>query len=262
MLRQPGTGARPITLDRSLYILRLRDPALVYVENPKAGSTSIHALFLALGKVESPLPARDVFDTPAMATSLKAAGLDRLRIGADELSAFAEANRNACWFSVVRDPYRRTISNYFDKLSRYTLRFDKGTYWYGKFRQILRGPNGWAKHTVGIHYMQQRLTLDDFVAGLEHHGVSFDRHFDVQARQLRVGELPYGALIKLAELRRGLGKVLDRVGVTEWQGYLDDTKRLNATSYAQPPGSLLSAEAKAGIRRLYRADFEAFGFPT
>jgi len=233
---------------------------LIYVENPKAGSTSIHALFLQLAGIDSPLGARATYDAPSCAGTLADAGLERFTLQASALPTFRAENSSAFWFSVVRHPYARAISNYHNKLSRYARRFEPSIYWRGKLRQILEGPGAWGTHTHGIRHMQRSLNFEQFVAGLERHGIDFDIHFRLQSRQLHVDRIEYDEVFKLVDYEPGMRSVLEAVGVADPDRLLGTTGHLNATPYADAKGSLLTPPAAAALQRMYAADFDAFGY--
>ena len=195
-----------------------------------------------------------------MAEPLRDAGLDRLRLKPAALPAFVAQNAGAFWFSVVRHPYARAISNYYNKLSRYTQRFEPAIYWRGKLRQILEGPGAWSAHTRGIRHMQRMLDFERFIEGLARNGVDFDIHFRPQSRQLHVDEIPFDEVLKLKDYESGMRRVLDAVGIGEPEGVLAVSRPLNASSYEGAERTLLTPRSRELLHRIYRTDFDTFGY--
>lgn len=243
-----------------IQVIRSGPHRLIYVENTKAASTSIHALFLALAGIETNLSARAAFASEGLAAQRDAAGLTRLVLGPEELTKFAADHDDYVWFSVVRHPYLRTLSNYYSKLSRYAWGFDRGIYWKGKLPQILAGPSAWRSHLVGIRYMHRHLSFEGFVEGLARNGIDFDHHFRLQSRQLRIDTLPYRFLVQLDDFEAGMEEVLQSAGIDDVEAFDIGGLRLNRSTYGPSAHEALTGPIKEVLQRLYRPDFETFGF--
>jgi hypothetical protein len=185
-----------------------------------------------------------------------------IRCAAPSLAALIERYADYVWFSVVREPYGRVTSNYFNKLNRYARRFEPQVYFATYLRQLLAGRAVWRQghEEDRAARMRTRISFPRFVTGLRDHGIDWDDHVTLQTDLLRGDLVPYHRLIRMENLREGLRDVFSHAGVTA-SAALEGLKRLNPSS-AGPvvDGDLWTPECREIVADLYCRDFEKLGY--
>lgn len=237
---------------------------LIYRPLPKCASTTVIDFLGDLGGHELPRDGRDFLPFVDDDCRPGRGGTYAVKCRAANLPAFVERYAGYVWFSVVREPYARLKSNYFNKLNRYARKFETPVYLLAYVRQLLRGQS---LFRVGHEAdrgacMQACIPFPRFVAGLERHGVAWDSHFASQVDLLRMDIIPYRHLVRMEHLAAGLRDVVDDVGAARAAlPTLDSLKRLNqsrAAAVADP--DVWTAESRRIAADLYRRDFETLGY--
>ena len=167
------------------------------------------------------------------------------------LSAYREHD-TFFWFTAVRSPVSRTLSNYRNKLSRYAKRFEYRSYLGGKLLQLARGPRSWADANSASECIAKFISFPQFVDGLTTHGVGFDSHYRTFSKILQMDRIQYDAVLQLESMEEDivmLQKKMAASGVdTE---HFPKLGRLNSTSRSEEG---LSAELREKIALLYDVD--------
>ena len=180
------------------------------------------------------------------------------------LPGFMERYAGYLWFSVVRDPYARLKSNYFNKLNRYARQFEPMIYLLAYVRQTLAGRVAWRPgHEVDrAACMQASIPFPRFVSGLREHGISWDPHFASQADLLQTDVIPYHRLVRMEHLADGLREVIADAGaIAAAAPALAGLKRLNRSSAATADDAGVWTPAARQIAAdLYRRDFETLRY--
>lgn len=183
---------------------------------PKAANSTVvtNIARLKFGRdIPSPV-AKKMFATPG-------------RLSAAEVAEFDGLFK----FTMVRNPYTRTLSAYLDKVERRALRHNRESS-YGEFLRALKKGRylysnaHWAPQVALMLIPVEQL---DFIGKTE----SLERD--------------------LAEIKRRIRPELEQP-VTSFRG--------NATSAGDKLRAYYDAECIALVRELYRADFEIFGYST
>jgi hypothetical protein len=191
-------------------------------------------------------------------------GTYAVKVPAGAVDGFVEPYAGYLWFSVVREPYARLKSNYFNKLNRYARQFEPMVYLLAYARQIVAGRAIWRPDSVGERAacMQARIPFPRFVSGLQEHGISWDCHFTAQADLLRTDVIPYHRLVRMELLADGLREVVADAGATAAAApALESLKRLNRSAAgAADDADLWTPAARRIAADLYRRDFEALGY--
>ena len=233
---------------------------MVYVSNPKAASTTIHRVFLRLAGVEPSTATRKAFRNPKIKRRIRDEGLRQEEVPVESRASGLYADYY--WYTFVRDPYSRTISNYNDKLNRYAQRFERRLYREAKLVQFLGGPRAWRSHLRVVGHLKQRIGFESFVDGLREHGVNFDEHFRLQHLILHPKTLNYDHVGKVESFETDIREVLAAIGIGD-QAVIDSAIRTreNPTDPAAAAEITLTPHARKRIYNLYRADFKAFHYP-
>jgi hypothetical protein len=236
---------------------------LMAAVTPKCGSTSMISLFLHLAGLPKAAARPRNFLRRADATAVMAAQGLTIKDGpASMIDAARRAHPELRLIGVTRDPYTRLVSGYHSKINRYTKRFARSIYILGKLGQFCEGPDAWPDGTFANRHMQRFLPFAAFVAGLERHGIGFDLHFAPQAELLDYPQHQYDHLFRLEDLQTELTPQLAAMGIeAHWLTLLSTLPRANATAAAKRHNTLLTADLRARIARLYAVDFQAFRYP-
>ena len=265
-MKVDSTGAEipPAATGRAggrVVLLRAKAAKLIYVPNPKAGSSSIYKLLMTLSGVDMDTPARKALRSRRLSEEIRRAGVEHLAINASELDQFRADHGDHFWFSFARNPYDRAVSNYQNKLNRYAVRFERSAYAKAKLRQIALGPKAWGSHLFGVKFLKEYIPFADFIRGLDAHGIGFDPHFRRQAQILRLGHIRYDFIGKVENFASDIRIVLAAAaGAHALRS--DALPRENASRYEDGTTDFYTLELRRIVRRLYRRDFDAFGYPA
>jgi len=236
---------------------------LFYVLTPKCGSSSMVNVFLTMAGFDPKDGAIRQLAWKAKADgSLAAKGLHISQETTETVLAAAERFPDFRRIANVRNPYDRILSNYYNKLNRYTKAHARSVFYYGKFRQLLEGPKAWPLVNRGNAHMQQRLPFEAMLEGLLTHGVDFDAHYALQTQLLALDRLSYDRLFRLETLDADFRAAMDKMGLPAEA--LDRVKALprnNRSDYAGKVDTLMTPRARAMIARLYATDFRRLDYP-
>jgi len=235
---------------------------LIYVPVPKCASTTMHQFFAALGGVDDRGQPRDCL--PILEREVGPGVGGSYIVGCDppDFPEIVRRYAGFVWFSVVRDPYGRVLSNYQNKLNRYARRFEPGSYALAYAGQVLKP---WAfghrdHQAERIQRMQTRIPFPRFVEALARHGIDWDAHFRLQARLLHMSDIPYHRLVRMEQLAEGLRDVLLAAGTLDRaQQAVDSLGRLNRSRGDAGP-TIWTDATREIVAGLYRRDFETLGY--
>lgn len=169
----------------ALNILVSHPSRLIAVALPECASSTLAEVFLRLAGFD-PQPGRvRSLATRARADGrLAAAGMEFHQCWPDDIAAVVAANPGYRVFSVVRDPYGRIRSAYFNKLNRYTRPHRPLIYAGSRLAMLFGGPKAWRSVEYGNRFAHRFIGFGDFLAELDRLGVGIDPHFDLQTRLL------------------------------------------------------------------------------
>ncbi len=207
---------------------------------------------------------RDFLPFAAADVSPGRGGTYAVKVPSAAIAGFVERYAGYLWFSVVREPYGRLKSNYFNKLNRYARKFEPRVYLLAYVRQVFTGRAIWRPDSVGERAacMQACIPFSRFVCGLQEHGISWDCHFTPQSDLLRMDVIPYHRLVRMEHLADGLREVVADAGATAAAApALETLKRLNRSAAGTADDADVWTPAARRIAAdLYRRDFEALGY--
>ena len=167
------------------------------------------------------------------------------------LSAYREHDA-FFWFTALRSPVSRTVSNYRNKLNRYAKRFEYRAYLCGKLLQLAKGPRSWADANSASECIAKFISFPQFVDGLTTHGVGFDSHYRTFSKILQMDRIQYDAVLQLESMEEDivmLQKKMAASGVDTQQ--FPKLGQLNSTSRSEEG---LSAAVREKIALLYDVD--------
>lgn len=228
---------------------------------PKCASTTVISLFAALHDL--PTSVSEKRDLSRLPRAME--GLDRdsdiVLYENARMVEVRQALADYAWFSVVRNPYGRLMSNYNNKINRFCANFRRDLYLRYKVVQALSGPKAWSDVRVAMPYMRSRVSYREFVGTLSKHGVDWDRHYRKQSDLLRLDEMDYTKLLRLESFHGELGVFLRDVGVPEDRiAKFCASRRLNGSDGKRMDGTPEEIAERPAVYDLYRDDFERFGY--
>ena len=175
---------------------------ILYIETPKCASTTVIQYMLRIHGIHTKLnPRKFVRKRPG---ELAKAGLFRASFQSRSHRQLKKMTDGFFCFSVVRDPYLRTISNYRNKLNRYGACFHRIAYYKGKVSQLLAGPSAWSNPNAASSCIANSITFEDFVAGLSKHGTDFDQHYWPLTKILNRAPIHCNKILKMENLHSDL----------------------------------------------------------
>jgi len=228
---------------------------LVVVTIPKSGSTTLMAAFLMLAGFAKENPRRFMREQNSR-TLVEQKGLVIKRMEPAEIKRLQAEFEDYYFVVVMRDPAKRLLSGYLNKINRYCKKFALPIYVWGRLRQFLANPSSWGDINCCNRYMRQHVSFESFVASLEQHGISWDRHFELQTIVAATETINYQEIIHLEVLDSALADLLARRGID--RGALDSLKdmgRFNATD-SDNRQSLLTDSIQRRIASLYKNDYD------
>ena len=233
---------------------------LVYRPLPKCASTTLFTLFADLGGNRTSSRDRDNLPVVHGVASPGRGGSYVVKCRDEEIGDLMRRYDGYTWFSVVRDPYSRVVSNYCNKLNRYARRFEPRVYLRAYLDQLLSGPAAWQSVEARLQRIRSWISFERFVQGLRRHGVGWDIHVDLQTRFLRFDQIHYHHLVKMESLVDGLRAVLEQAGnrfasdvVVARLGWLNRS----TAAEAHDPWTSSTREIMAAT---YRRDFDRLGY--
>ena len=231
---------------------------LMVVTSPKVGSTTILSAFVTLaGFQDRAHDPRKFLRTEGSAEMLAEQGLTAADMTAKEIADVRQAHPDYTFVGVMRDPTHRLVSGYFNKINRYSKRFAKTVYIWGKLRQFCEGPPKWDDINRGNNHMRKFISIEDFVTGMERHGTEWDEHFAMQSRMTGMSDVQYEHLLRLEDLDDALPVILADCGVApEALARLPSIPRLNAVKDSRGLADSLSEDLQTRIKALYQEDYD------
>ena len=163
------------------------------------------------------------------------------------------------WFTIVRDPYRRSLSNYFNKINRFARLYRRDAYIWGKVQQFLDGPKAWKTSLSARESMKKQISFEEMLLELRKHGIRIDTHFMLQTEHCRFGKIEYDKIMRMEELAEALPKFFESVNADTTNLNL---RKENGTFYTNDYKDYYTPLAKEIVEELYASDFEKLGYPT
>lgn len=246
---------------RKIRLIICEPCRLVYRPLSKCASTTMYGLLARLGGMEAGLGSnpRRLLPVDSKRIAPGRGGSYEVIWSLDEVAGILEAYGDYTVFSVIRNPFDRTVSNYHSKLNRFARRFATPVYFGGYLGPLA---NGRSPLSPGdrIRWMQRWISFDRFIDGLAERGISWDGHFDSQVSLLGGNSIAYDRLIPMESLASGLRDLfVGRDRMPSVSGILDDVGRLNA-SHTRSPSAKWTERTQSLVERLYAADFEKLGY--
>ncbi|MGB8854836.1 MAG: sulfotransferase family 2 domain-containing protein [Pirellulales bacterium] len=237
---------------------------LIYRPLQKCASTTVIDFIGDLVGHDASRDRRDFLPFVAADVSPGQGGTYAVKVPAGTVAGFVERYAGYLWFSVVREPYARLKSNYFNKLNRYARRFEPMVYLRAYARQMLAGRAIWRTGYEGgrAACMQARIPFPRFVSGLQEYGITWDCHFTAQTDLLRTDVIPYHRLVRMEHLADGLREVVADAGATAAAApALETLKRLNRSGAGTTnDADVWTPATRQTAADLYRRDFETLGY--
>lgn len=250
-------------MEKELNLIIHQPSRILYVLTPKCGSSSMVNIFLTMAGFDPRDRAIRKLATQASADGrLAAKGLSFSVTDTSGVLAARARYPDHRLLANIRNPYDRVLSNYYNKLNRYTKANARAVFYYGKLRQLLEGPSAWPRVARGNAYMQRHLSFQQMLDGLERLGPGFDAHYALQSELLALEHLRYDRLFRLENLDADFRAAMADYGLpTEMLDRVKSMPRNNATSYAGRQADLMTAAARATIARIYARDFDRLDYP-
>jgi len=228
---------------------------------PKCASTTLISLFANLHELQAGSRDREVLNNIPRSPN----GIDRTKeIIALESQRLIEARTELAdyvWFSVVRNPYGRLLSNYHNKINRFCANFRKDLYLRYKLAQVLGGPKAWRDVRVAMPFLRSRVSYREFVRTLGEKGLDWDRHYMRQADLLELGEVEYTRLLRLESLQEEMAVLFCEAGLPRHKiDALGDLGRLNVSRREAMDGAPEEMAERPAVHELYRDDFTKLGY--
>lgn len=202
-----------------------------------------------------------------MATALRQSGqlardgMEFLQCWPQDIGPIIAANPGYRTFSIIRDPYQRIYSAYFNKLNHYTKRFRTDLYLKGQLTRLFAGPRGWKRVAVGNLAVHPHLPFQTFLHELVRHGVHIDPHFDLQTSLLNLPAQRYDRLLDIKDLKSGLKPLLADLGTpANLIARVPDIPHANQRATVKD-ATWLTSEVARMIEQLYEADFRLLDMP-
>jgi hypothetical protein len=249
---------------RSVQFVVCERHRLIYRPLAKCASTTVIDFLGDLGGHGQKRDRRSFLPLKSGAVGPGSGDAYEIRCPADMLAGLVGRYADYVWFSVVREPYGRVTSNYFNKLNRYARRFEPQVYFATYLRQLLAGRAVWRQghEEDRAARMRTRISFPRFVTGLRDHGIDWDVHVALQTDLLRGDLVPYHRLIRMENLAAGLREVVAEAGATDAAtAALEGLKRLNQSSASSAVDRIQwTPECRRIVADLYRRDFDELGY--
>ncbi len=228
---------------------------------PKCASTTVISFFAQLHDLPAGKRDREITDTIPRSPDRIDRTTDIVTLESLRLVEARQEFDDYAWFSVVRDPYGRLLSNYHNKINRFCANFRKDLYYQYKLVQAAKGPKAWRDVRLAMPYLCARVSYREFVGTLGRNGVDWDRHYMKQSDLLRLDEVKYTRLLRLESFQDGMIALLSQAGLPQnrIEG-LGSLGRLNASQREAMDGAPEEMAERPAIHDLYRDDFERLGY--
>lgn len=167
-------------------------------------------------------------------TKKQLSGLQDIRVS--ELSRL----RRFHYFVVVRDPYSRVLSAFLDKFRHESFRRR-----YGEFEQTPEG-------------------FGHFLAWLDAGGLGRDAHWDLQSKSIIWPLEAFDTVLRFETFANDFAALLKSRGLSVDPTLLEDVlpqDQDKKTRASDKVADFYTPERREIVRRLYRKDFEALGYP-
>lgn len=190
-------------------------------------------------------------------------GMRREFLTVEQGVEFQQQNPDYAWITVVRNPFERALSNYFNKMNVFCKTYHPSVYLYGKFRKLVKGPTAWRYNQHSLAAMRDRLRFEETLKTLVEQGIDFDDHFTLQTNHIGYGKIIFDHVLRVEKLDQQLAQLLDAYGLEQQKKEADsNVPRKNSSRYGSNRDKYFTEEAIRLIRQLYATDFANFGYDT
>lgn len=234
---------------------------LIYRPLPKCASTTMYSLLATLGGGGQAGNPRRVLPLIRGEPSPGRGGSYEAAVPRDAVARALRRYDGYHAFSVIRDPFDRTVSNYHNKLNRFARRFAPALYAASYIGPVVSRPHR-VTSVARIRWLQRHIPFESFVERLGSAGVAWDVHFRPQVQLLALDELHYDRLIPMETLLDGLRELLagrDETGrVHDALGHLG---RWNSSSGLRG-GDPWTPRTRGIVGSIYAADLRLLSGPA
>jgi hypothetical protein len=229
---------------------------------PKCGSTTIVAVMGAIHDLLQTLNERHILKATIVGDPAQIGQRDMAVVTRNHAAEVARKFGDYVWFTVSRDPHDRVVSNYNNKLNRFSARFRPDLHWRYRMREILGGPRVWRDNRLVMPWLTSQLSYSEFVETLVREGIDWDPHYKLQTDIMRLDLFVDAKILRLETLSDELPKFLSSAGVDS--GALQKLGPLPRLNRSAAEGMRAKPEIiamKDKVFQLYRKDFETLGYP-
>jgi hypothetical protein len=182
-----------------------------------------------------------------------------IRVHHWDLPRLREELNDHLWFTVVRDPHERIISNYAGKLNRFCRQFRRPLYVRAKLVQFIRGPKAWKDSNSVDDVYQSQVSFSEFVETLLEEGIDWDPHYRLQISFVQQDKVQYDAVFRLEHLQAALVDFLATRGMP--RQVVDCARTMRKLNPGRRSGTdVYPLSDRSKVAQLYRSDFEALGY--
>ncbi|WP_421851617.1 sulfotransferase family 2 domain-containing protein [Oricola sp.] len=246
--------------NRQTTAVILHNQKLVYVVTEKVASTTLYyAMLQTAGMEETSQNPRRWLRSAAARKRVRDSGVDIRKIDPQEISRLRVELADYFWFCAKRDPFRRVISGYKDKIHKTIRNGDFATYLLAEARgfgaSFVSSKN---RRDCRLDALHRSVDLARFMVLIERLGVGFDVHFEQQVRITRFGEVDYDFVVSVEDFDKDI-ETLHQILAGRSIDLKVPEVRLNQARLPSRPITL-PEDFREKVVELYAPDFEAFDY--
>ncbi|PHQ94021.1 MAG: hypothetical protein COB40_13055 [Marinosulfonomonas sp.] len=241
-------------------VTMLHEQKLVYVQTPKVASTSLIAATYRIAGVgyEGNKP-RKIAQKRSFQEKLNKIGYVTEQFPPGNLEELRRKYDDYFWFCVKREPVKRLVSSYHNKIHRYAQLADRKAYFKGTLGKFSEGLKGIDNSRYLAMHVAKFISFEKMVDGLMNTGLDFDNHFKLQHKILNTDNVHYDMQLRQERLAEDFTKMCNQAGLGS-ENYLG-SQRLNESKLPALQKVELSDDIKRKIVHLYSSDFAKLGYP-
>ena len=238
----------------------LHEQKLVYVQTPKVASTSLIAATYRIAGVgyQGDKP-RKIAQKRSFQEKLKKIGYVTEQAPPENIAGLRRKYDDYYWFCVKREPVKRLVSSYHNKVHRYAQIADRKAYFKGTLGKFGEGLKGIDNSRYLAMHVARYISFEELVDGLLRTGLNFDNHFKRQHEILSLDNVHYDMQLRQENLTDDFAEMCSQAGLGS-ENYLG-SQPLNKSNLPALQKIVLSDDVKRKIVHLYSSDFERLGYP-